>query len=61
MQNPYGAPRSNILGDMGLVSTIIGGAALLGAVPMLAFSGTKLEFFPLPPAPPSAAPNPSEI
>lgn len=49
VQNPYGGSQ-NVMRDAG-VGMLIGGAAALGAaIPMIAFSGTKVEFFPLPAA-----------
>ncbi|MDP2274097.1 MAG: hypothetical protein Q8N23_36085 [Archangium sp.] len=49
VQNPYGGLQTS-LRDVG-IGLLIGGAAGLGAgIPMIAFSGTKVEFFPLPAA-----------
>lgn len=46
VQNPYGSSKSTVA-DMSLGLIIGGGAALAGAIPMIAFSGTKVEFFPI--------------
>ena len=59
VQNPYGGGQT-AMRDAGVGLLIGGAAALGGSIPMIAFSGTKVEFFPMPAA---AAPlnNISEI
>lgn len=57
VQNPYGS-AGNTFRDVGIGLTIGGAAALAAGIPMIAFSGTKVELFPLPSVP---APLPSNI
>jgi hypothetical protein len=45
VQNPYGG-TSTTFRDLALGLGIGGGAAIAAGIPMIAFSGTKLEFFP---------------
>jgi hypothetical protein len=45
VQNPYGG-ASNVLRDVGWGCLIGGAAAIAAGIPMIAFSSTKLEFFP---------------
>ncbi len=47
--NPYGGPPS--LGTFGMWGLIGGGVAAAGGIPLVAFSGTKVEFLPGPQAP----------
>lgn len=60
VQNPYGGTNS-VMGEVGLGMAIAGGAALLGSIPMIAFSSTKVEFFPIPAVPAVGRTNISEI
>lgn len=61
VQNPYGG-MSSTFQTMGLGMLIGGGAALAGGIPLIAFSGTKLEFFPATaPAAISNNPNVTEL
>lgn len=47
VQNPYGGTNTTIR-DLALGLGIGGGAAIAAGIPMIAFSSTKLEFFPAP-------------
>lgn len=47
VQNPYGG-TGTVFRDIGIGMLIGGGAALAGGIPLIAFSGTKVEFLPLP-------------
>jgi hypothetical protein len=58
--NPYAA-AGNPIRDAGVGLLIGGGIALGAGIPMIAFSGTKVEFFPLPAAPAGLPSNTSEI
>jgi hypothetical protein len=59
VQNPYLRERAQGA-PLALVSIIGGGAALAGGIPMIAFSGTRVEFFPIPTGAPTPG-NASEI
>lgn len=62
VQNPYGSSSSaSSLLPVGLGFMFGGAAALGGSVPMIVFSSTKVEFFPLPDAPTGVRANTSEI
>ncbi|MFT3711496.1 MAG: hypothetical protein QM817_28000 [Archangium sp.] len=57
VQNPYGGTGS-VFGSIGIGMLIGGGAGLAAGIPMIAFSGTKLEFFPIHAPPAAVTPNP---
>lgn len=57
----YATSATSPMKKAGMAMTIGGGALALGGIPLIAFSGTKVEFLPGPSTTPAAAPGTASL